>query len=359
MKIANILLSNKNGGVEQSFVGYCKILQMLGHQVIAIVKTGAPYIEDLEVLKVEVFEIDNNWGYYDFFTIKKIHKIIKNNNINLVFAHTGRAIVLAKKAIKKLSKKIPLIAVNHSNNVKRSIGADIILSVNKNIFYKTIDCGQKPDSSFFVPNFIDIIDEKTPEFNLENFTFSKDHLLVIGVVARLAKEKGLEYLIKAVKILVDNKYQVHLKIAGSGGEEKNLKALCNSLNLNKQVEFCGWIQNKKKFFSEIDIFCLPSLNETFGIVLLEAMLYNKPIITTKTDGAKTILKDGVSGILLDNSNLEILPELIANSVSKLLNNPEMVFDLTCNAKKNLINFYSLQAVLKCLKNIVNGTDMNQ
>lgn len=407
MNILNILLSNKNGGVEQSFVQYCRALKDLGHNVVALVKEGAPYIKDLEKLNILVLEIKNNFGYYDFFAVRKINQIIKNNSINLVFANAGRAIALAKKAIKgsvlnqtfrrifynfnfsktrvnpgkltfqknenhknflenfnlrhplkKPSDKIPLIAVNHSNNVKRSIGADIVLSVNKDIFYKTIDKGQPLGSSFVVPNFIEVPNEVPNDgerkFDLEKFTFGKDKPFVIGAMSRLEKEKGVEYLIRAVKILSDKNYQVKLKIAGSGSSETELKKLCNNLGLNDRVEFVGWTLDKKAFYSNIDIFCLPSLNETFGIVLLEAMLYNKPIIATKTNGAGSILKDGVSGILIKNLNTKLLPNLIADAAVNLLDNPEMVFDFTTNARKDLINQYSMQAVCKSLANIIDS-----
>ncbi len=352
VKIANILLSNQNGGVEQSFVGYCRILKNLGHEVLAIVGEEAPYIKDLQSLDIQIIQVKNSFGYYDFPAISKIKKSLENFGCQLVFAHTGRAIILAKKSIKKLSKKIPLIAVNHSRNVKRSIGADIVLSVNKEIFYKTVDLGQAANRSFVMPNFIDIDKNEEQKFELKDFILNQDKPIVIGTIARLAKEKNLEFLIEAVKILSDQNYQIKLKIAGSGQEEQGLRNLCTSLNLNQQVEFLGWIEDKKSFFSQIDIFCLPSKEETFGIVLLEAMLYNKPIVTTNTDGAKMILKDKISGILVDNSDQTKLASLIASAILDLLNNPEIIFDLTTNAKRDLVKFYSTQAVESNIKEII-------
>lgn len=352
MKIANILLSTQNGGVEQSFVGYCKILNNLGYEVLAIVGKNAPYIRDLQGLNIKVVQVKNSLGYYDFIAISKIKKSLEEFGTKLAFAHTGRAIVLAKKAIKKLSQRIPLIAVNHSKNVKRSIGADIVFSVNKEIFYKTVDLGQAEDRSFVIPNFIDVPENQQQEFNLDNFILDKSHPIVIGTIARLSPEKNLDFLISAIKILRDKNYQIKLKIAGSGDEEQNLKMLCHSFGLESEVDFLGWVDDKKSFFEKIDIFCLPSREETFGIALLEAMLYNKPIITTNTDGAKMILKNKVSGILLDNSKPELLADLIACAVLNFLNSPEVIFDLTTNAKRDLIKFYSTKAVENNLKDLL-------
>ena len=79
MKIINILLSNKNGGVEDAFITHCEILQKAGgtkNNILAIVKTGAPYADCLANLGIEVIEVKNNFGYYDFIAQRKIAKII-------------------------------------------------------------------------------------------------------------------------------------------------------------------------------------------------------------------------------------------------------------------------------------------
>ena len=335
MKIINLLLSNKNGGVEQSFVAYCLILKSLNHEVLAIVRKGAPYKNNIEELGIKVIEIENNFGHWDFFVIKNLRKTIKDFEVNLIFAHVGKAISLSKKTLKKF-QKIPLIAINHSNNVKRSIGADVILSVNKEIFYKTIDYGQAENRSFVMPNFIEYDQELQKEFNYNDFSFNSK--IRIGTMGRLAKEKGLEYLIKTIKILKDQNHSVELIIAGDGELKQELENLTKSLNLDEEVKFIGWTNNKEKFFSSIDIFCLSSLEETFGIVLLEAMKYGKPIISSNCDGPKIIIKNEVSGILVDKKS----PEQIAAAILKLKNNPELVFDLVTNAKENLLKNYSLK-----------------
>lgn len=347
MRIVNILLSNQNGGVEQSFVAYTKILKDLNHQVLVIAGKGAPYISDLP--SVEIREVDNIFGYYDFPAIFKIRKLIKNFNADLVFAHASRAVILAKKALKKST---PLIAINHSKNVKRSIGADVILSVNKEIFYKTVDLGQPATRSFVMPNFIDVDGWSLSEnFDQDSFNL-KNKIITIGAVSRLSPEKGLSYLIKALKILSDQNYSVKLKIAGSGALLPELKQLCCHLGLEKKVEFVGWVNDKPAFYKTIDIFCLPSLEETFGMVLLEAMAAFKPIIATNCDGPAMVLKNNVSAILVDKSKPELLPDLIAQSIIKLLNNPDMIFDLTTNAKKDLLRFYSYPVVKEKIQEVV-------
>ncbi|HAF00088.1 MAG TPA: glycosyltransferase, partial [Methylophilaceae bacterium] len=78
-------------------------------------------------------------------------------------------------------------------------------------------------------------------------------------------------------------------IGGGGVEQENLVQLVSELKLADKVEFSGWIEEIATFLGKGDVFILPSLDEPFGIVVLEAMASGKPIITTKTQGPITIL----------------------------------------------------------------------
>jgi len=252
MKILNIILTSQNGGAEQVFVDYLVVLKNLGHEVLAIVKEDAPYADQISFLGIEVKKISNRFGDYDIFAIKELKKILQDFSPMSVIAHVGRSVVLAKKAIKKFpNHKIFLIAVNHSMNVKRSIGADLIFSVNREIFHRTIDLGQKEDSSFVIPNAVDLNDAITvaPRVNLK-----KQAVITLGAMARIDDKKGFDHLIKAIEKLQkiatnkNPKQKFILRIAGSGPFEKDLRILTQKLNLEKQIEFCGWVKNKKEFF---------------------------------------------------------------------------------------------------------------
>lgn len=228
MKIINILLSNKNGGVEQSFVNYSKMLQKNNCQILAIIKKNAKFIPDLKKNNINFIEIENDFGYHDIFCILKIRKIIKNFQANFIISHAGRSIIIAKKALTFL--KIPLIAINHSNNIRRSLKADIIFAVNNKIFNK-IKKKSSYKNYFLIPNSIEI------EKNIKgkNLAISQDKIITFGSMGRLSPEKNFEKLIKSIKFLQDSGYKIKLKIAGSGSEEEKLKNLTKELNLEKNI----------------------------------------------------------------------------------------------------------------------------
>ena len=315
MKIIHIILTSQNGGAEQAFIDYSVALKKLGHEILAIIKNDAPYAAAVENLGITVKKVPNKLGFYDIFTVKKIHEILQEFNADAVIAHAGRSTVLARRAIAKIKNKIFLIAVNHSMNVKRSIGADIILSVNKEIFLRTINAGQSEAKSFVIQNAIDLSDapKVAPKTDWQN-----KEIIVLGGIGRLDIAKGFRFTIKAIKKLEEfakannlNKKFV-FKLAGSGAHEDYLRNLAKELNVESKIEFLGWIKNKKEFFDAIDIFVMSSERETFGLVVLEAMKFCKPIISTESDGPKEFLRNEIDALMVNLQPLENIENRIVS-----------------------------------------------
>ena len=351
MKIANLILTSLNGGAEEVFIDYITTFKALGHDVLAIIKDDAPYEQTLIDYGIEVRKTKNNFGYTDFFAAKNIANFIKEFDADTLVCHMGRSHVLGKKAISKVkSKKIFQISVNHSDNVKRSVGADVVISTNKEIFYKTIERGQPEDKSFIVPNAISLTDISTQN----KIDLSQKDEIVLGLIGRLDRTKGFDYVIKAIEILskkTDKK--IKLKIAGDGYyKEELIKASNENSEIKDKIEFLGWIEDKKEFFESIDIFILPSLNEPFGLVLLQAMKYAKPIITTDCDGPKEILVDKKQALFVKRAPKEHLSGEIANKILDLINDPKLTNDMVTSSLLKVQERYSYDALTRRLKEIV-------
>lgn len=351
MKITNIILTSLDGGAEQVFIDYMIVLKNLGHEVSAIIKKDAPYAAKLEQMSIRTKKINNFFGYYDQLAINSIKKELLDFNSNLVVAHAGRAICLSHKAIKKIkNKKVLQVAVNHSMNVKRSIVADIVISVNKPIFYRTIDLGKSEKNSFVVPNAVDFSDivKVAPHFDV-----SKKDVVVIGGMARLDNAKGFRSSILAIKHLEkisDRKFI--LKIAGVGKQEKELRELVKKLNLESKVEFLGWVNDRKSFYNQIDIFCMSSYRETFGLVVIEAIKYRKPIVSTNADGPSEILRDELDALIANIEPIDSLPERFAAAILRMVGDPELVNKILENSYQRLLKNYSFDSLEKRICDIV-------
>ncbi|MFA0087031.1 glycosyltransferase [Vibrio sp. 10N.261.51.F12] len=125
-----------------------------------------------------------------------------------------------------------------------------------------------------------------------------DDTFVIGFVGRLEDDvKQVSLLIKVVEKLVREGKKVHLLIVGDGEDRALLEALSNDLILLKCITFVGYQPTTDQFYAAMDLFCLPSRRESFGLVLAEAMFANLPIVASNVGGIPFVVEDGVSGLL--------------------------------------------------------------
>lgn len=149
-------------------------------------------------------------------------------------------------------------------------------------------------------------------------------ILFVGL---LNSTKGEGYIVDAISILEKKGYNIHLKLAGKFETleyEEAFYSKLKSLDLVKNVQYLGVITGKAKqdAFFNADLFCFPSffVSESFGVVLLEAMIFKLPIIATRWRGIQSVVEDGKNGFLVDIKEAN----QIADKIEFFLNNPEQL-----------------------------------
>jgi glycosyltransferase involved in cell wall biosynthesis len=172
----------------------------------------------------------------------------------------------------------------------------------------------KKDSFVRIPNTI--YKDKQIDFQKKNFEGRKQ--IKFGSVGLLTQRKGYHILIKAVDILV-NQHKVtdfQIEIIGDGEEKQNLQELATKYNINSYVQFLGFKSNPYLYIRDFDVFILPSVrNEDFPYVILEAMIFAKPIIGTYVAGIPEQIEDQETGLLIEPNN----PVQLANAMREMLN----------------------------------------
>jgi len=159
---------------------------------------------------------------------------------------------------------------------------------------------------------------------------------IIFFAGTLKLVKGIRYLIEAINIIKQKIPEARLLLVGDGEEDENLKKLVRQLSLENYVIFFGKVSNEEipKYMVASDIFVLPSLSESFGIVNIEAMASGLPIIATKVGGIPEIIKDGENGFLVEPKN----PEQIAERILYLLSNNNIRRSISFNNKEKAKNY---------------------
>jgi glycosyltransferase involved in cell wall biosynthesis len=152
---------------------------------------------------------------------------------------------------------------------------------------------------------------------------------VVGTLSKLRKEKGVEYLIKAIPAVLEDFPGVVFLIVGDGPLRGELEALTRALRVEKSVIFTGYREDVARVLSVFDIKVLPSVTEGFGIAILEAMAMGKPVIATGVGGVNEILKDGETGFLVPPED----PKALSERIIYLLRNEDEARQLGIRARE--------------------------
>jgi glycosyltransferase involved in cell wall biosynthesis len=340
--ILNVLHLPWFAGTETMFVSYTKMLVELGYRVICLVPKQAEVIKFLpKSSAVEIIESNDVLlarGGFNLFKIIRLRHLVKTKKIKLVFAHSGGTI----KLFKKVSYKIcPVVGINHGTNPKHTVKADYAIAVTNKVKNDLLT-KMSNKQVYVIPNALEM--DATTSFSPP---IKKNSEIKIGVMARLSPEKGINVLLEALHLLQNKNYKVKLIIAGDGEQKAFLKKEAERLNLN--VEFLGWVSDKKAFFTNINIFCLPSIQEQFGLVLLEAMQHKSPIVTTNADGPAEVIKDGITGVVCKKNDPTSLSDSLEQMI--LIPEPDRIL-ITDRAFEWLQNNYSFDIAKDKLKTFI-------
>ena len=160
----------------------------------------------------------------------------------------------------------------------------------------------------------------------------------IGVVARLAAMKGIEYLLDAVAELVAKHPNIRIRIAGEGRLKENLHKRTSELGLAGRVEFLGHVPDIKCFYGSIDVLVLPSIHtEGLPLVVLEAMAAALPIVATTVGGTPEAIRDGHDGLLVPPADAAAL----ANALDRLLADALLRRRLGESARRRVVRDFSM------------------
>ena len=143
-------------------------------------------------------------------------------------------------------------------------------------------------------------------------------ILFVGALDKAHYFKGVDILLKSFKKVLSKVNNVRLMIVGEGDLKKEYIQQAQDLNISDKVDFVGRSseQELKEIYTDCDIFVLPSINsgEAFGLVLIEAMSFSKPVIASNLPGVRTVCRDNANGFLVEPGNKNDLTDKILKLV---------------------------------------------
>lgn len=207
----------------------------------------------------------------------------------------------------------------------------------------------KPPKIHAIPNGIADV-ERTREAGLGDIRRemgAQEGDLVILSMARLAADKGLEYLLKAATILPRTEPRIHIVIAGDGPARPRLEQMAAELDVTDRVKFLGFREDVGDLLAASDLVVLPSLREGLSIALLEAMAAGKPIIATSIGSQREVASQAEMARLVPPADAHALSEAII----QLSKDPAQMFRLGMNARALYESRYTEQRMLEAYRQL--------
>lgn len=293
----------------------------------------------------------------DLKAIKEIKNILNKEKPDLIHLHATRAGLLGTYSA--IKTKIPVIYTEHLFTKDYVPHNSIIYSAQIFAFRKlakhinrviAVSGAVKKyliDKKIFSENKIEIIHNgvkingdynKINHLNISKHNRSK---IIIGTVGSLNKLKGQKYLIEGFGNLSHKFTNFQLEIVGSGPDRDYLMKIAKNLNLQKKIKFHGREEDVSRIMNRWDIYVQPSLSESFGLSVAEAMSVGIPVVATATGGLTELINND-SGILVRPKD----PYAISCAIMKLAMDSKLRHKIGQQAKNRIEKNFSLENMLK-------------
>jgi glycosyltransferase involved in cell wall biosynthesis len=356
LRILQISSASSFGGGERHVVDLTNALASRGHELFAALRPNSPLIPQLSIpaRNIKTLPLRNA---LDPQSARGLARLAQQQNIDIIHAHMARDYSLAAYAARR-SGGAKLIVTRHVlfplNTLHRRVlsRASRIVAVSRAVADQLRAQRLVDDQRIaVVPNGIDM-----ERFAIAARQFDRpgalrklklpDDCLLVGSVGELRVLKRHDDFIRAAAIVARVFPQTHFVIAGVdtsvGGQiYKQLVELVAQVGLQERIHFLGWLDNAEELLLALDVFVSASETESFGLAIAEAMAAGRAVVATETEGAKEVVADQSTGLLVPIGNSETL----AAAIAELVRNEALRKNLGARAREAVAENFSLERMV--------------
>jgi glycosyltransferase involved in cell wall biosynthesis len=369
VRLLHVVGESRYGGAARIILRLGEVVQAEGWQVDIL--TTDPVFQQavkqhgLGLVNMDVIRREIRPGW-DAGGLLRLHRFLREEPYQIIHTHTSKAGFVGRLAARLAG--VPVIvhtahgfAFHEESPVSKRLfysslerlasrWCDRIVTVSEFHREWAIELGMcKPPKIHAIPNGIADV-ERTRAAGLEEIRRemgARDSDLVILSMARLAAEKGLEYLIEAATTLPRTEPRIHIVIAGDGPARPRLEQVAADLGVTDRVKFLGFREDVGDLLAASDMVVLPSLREGLSIALLEAMAAGKPIIATSIGSQREVASQAEMARLVPPADARALSEAII----QLAKDPAQMFRLSMNARSLYESRYTEHRMLEAYRQL--------
>jgi len=285
-----------------------------------------------EYIKFGNFDVVHGQDIYSSMALLSIHSARKRKIPSVLTCHS----VHKSGGIWRLIYRPIISAMEHANRVIAVSGAAKGFCVA---------LGVPGDKIEVIPNGVDLsIFNTNVDGSAMRSKLNVKQGPLVATAIRLVKRKGPEHLVNAFSKVLKKMPNAKLAVAGGGTEAASLRAQIKKLGMGKSVFMLGKLQREEvaRLMVAADVFVLPSLFESFGLVLLEAMAVGTPVVCTRTQGALEIVKDGEDGLIVPPGD----DDALADAIVRVLSDRQLAKRLMTSGQKTVHEKFSWEKTAK-------------
>ena len=345
------------GGQEIRILAESIALIKKGYRVIIAAKPNSQLLARAKDAQVRVLPIKMNKGL-NIMAILKLFFFIKKEAVSIVHTHSsvdsrtaGIAGKLARiKVVRSRHISIPvsksrLTWFQYMVLADRLITSgkfikDMLVKENKMLPDRIVSAPAGVDENLFRPDGKKSLDREVIGLKKENF--------VVGMVSVLRSWKGHEFVIRAISSLIKKIPNIHLLIVGDGPVRKDIMNLIEELKLQDYVTLSGHQLDPVPFYQEMDVVILPSYaGEATSQTLPQAMLMNKPVISTNIGGLAEVVIDRKTGLVVEPKDTRSIYEAIL----EIYTNKDLREKMKSNARQHALKNFTFNQMIKTTEDV--------
>lgn len=353
MNILQISSASSLGGGERYVADLTNSLTTRGHNLFVALRPQSPLIRELRLPPERIATLPLR-NALDVQSAYELERLVRKHRIDIVHAHLARDYSLASYAARR-NRQTKFIATRHvlfqlSRLHRHTLArAHRVIAVSAAVA-KELRAQRIVDESRIavIPNGIDVERFERARAELER----PDDSLLVGSIGELRVLKRHDDFIRAAAVIASRFPEARFVLAGvdtstSGELRQQLEKLVGELRLKGRFSFLGWVDEAEKLLCTMDVFVSASETESFGLAIVEAMAAGTAVVATATEGAREVIEDQKTGVLVPIGDVH----RIAESVCALLADPEKRRELGARAHEAANARFSLKRMVDEIERI--------
>ncbi len=321
MKIVQLCSATEMGGGEVHVADLVRALARRGHELYLAVRPQSPLRDVLNDVPVNWHEIPLR-NSLDLASSRSLTDLIETERIDIAHAHVGRDYLIAALACRRAPRCRLVLTRHHylplkSNPLYRWLLGDYVaafIAVSDSVRDLLIErLAVEPERVRVIPNWIDSSRFQTIERHAARAMFGIEKPFAVVCIGQLTPEKGQEDFVRAAGQLAQRRSDVEFLIAGEEQDEygsftSRLKELVSLLGIRDRVRFLGFVDQIPELLAASDVVAVPSWNEGFSLVTIEAMAARRVVLAANVGGIAGIIRDNSNGLLFPPRDVKAMAE---------------------------------------------------